>query len=261
MARLVIFDEAVRVVDLPAHPVILGRSRKADIPIADFLLSRKHCSILPSPSGFRLMDLKSSNGTFLNGVRVDKSDLTFDDIIEMGNTVIVLLDTDTWKRGEGLTRLRNPVKAQEMIQAIKKRTVFDRPQKPPGSPGKSGIKDRSGRSGTAAQVPDGDFTAWASRSLLEQPVVRELLENYLAHHLVSVLSRKLPELESLIASAKERLLTRGVLEGDWDHLRDEVRKVVGDLLSSGGPSCEQRAIEDGGPDEGGGPVGDSKDRG
>jgi pSer/pThr/pTyr-binding forkhead associated (FHA) protein len=118
MARLVIFDDRMRGIDLPEHAVVIGRSKKVDVPISDGILSRKHCSIVPMDSGFRLLDLKSQNGTFVNGERVEKTDLEFDDVIEIGNTVLVLLDTETWDRGEGLTGLRNPVKAQELIQRI-----------------------------------------------------------------------------------------------------------------------------------------------
>ena len=82
MARLVIFDETVRGLDLPKHPVILGRSQKVDVPIHDPILSRKHCSIVPAGSGLCLIDLNSSNGTYLNGQPIERSELKFDDIIE-----------------------------------------------------------------------------------------------------------------------------------------------------------------------------------
>ena len=75
-------------------------------------------------SGFSIVDLKSQNGTFVNGERIDKADLEYDDVIEIGETVMVILDTDSWNRGEGLTRLRNPVKAQEQIQKINGKAAF-----------------------------------------------------------------------------------------------------------------------------------------
>ena len=91
MAKLIIFDDSVRGVDLPDRAVIVGRSLKADIPIRDRLLSRKHCTLISEGSGYRLLDLKSANGSFVNGVRVVKVDLECDDVIELGNTVMVLL--------------------------------------------------------------------------------------------------------------------------------------------------------------------------
>lgn len=123
MARLMIFDELMRGVDLPGHAIIIGRSKRVDLPITDRILSRKHCSIVPMDSGFSIVDLKSQNGTFVNGEQIDKADLDYDDVIEIGETVMVILDTDSWNRGEGLTRLRNPVKAQELIQKINGNSV------------------------------------------------------------------------------------------------------------------------------------------
>ncbi len=92
MARIVIFAESVRGMDLSTQSVVLGRSKQADVAIDDKLLSRKHCVIEPAGSGWRLVDLKSSNGTYLNGERVECSSLKFDDVIELGNTVILLLE-------------------------------------------------------------------------------------------------------------------------------------------------------------------------
>ena len=63
MARLIIFDDTVRGVDLPDRAVIVGRSLKVDIPIHDRLLSRKHCTLVPEGKGYRFLDLKSANGS------------------------------------------------------------------------------------------------------------------------------------------------------------------------------------------------------
>jgi len=51
MARLMIFDDCVRGLDLPEHAIIVGRSKRVDVPIRDRILSRKHCSIIPMESG------------------------------------------------------------------------------------------------------------------------------------------------------------------------------------------------------------------
>lgn len=248
MARLVVFDETVRAVDLPAHPVILGRSRKADIPIHDNLLSRKHCTIIPhnlpsstpsgapsgspSGSGYRLIDLKSSNGTFLNGLRVERTELNFDDIIEIGHTVIVLLDTDTWQRGEGLTRLRNPIKAQELIQAIKKRLHVS----PSGAPSLGVHLQKPAR--VSAPRPErkltsaeNNFLEWARKEWLQKPVARQLLEGYLAHHVVSLVVKYSPELRDLLSGVPERIAAGGAFEADLERFQEEVRKAIDDLLA------------------------------
>jgi hypothetical protein len=51
------------------HPVELGREGHLAIKV-DRFLSRRHLRLEPSEVGVVLEDLKSTNGTFLNGERV-----------------------------------------------------------------------------------------------------------------------------------------------------------------------------------------------
>ena len=67
---------------------VFGRSANADVHITDPLLSRHHLMIRASPSGGVLLDLDSSNGTFLNGRLVKEAPLDSDDKIKAGNTVL-----------------------------------------------------------------------------------------------------------------------------------------------------------------------------
>ncbi len=68
----------------------LGRSRTADIPIDDGLLSRIHCRIASDNEKVTLQDLGSSNGTMLNGVSLDETPhiLRDGDVITVGNTAL-----------------------------------------------------------------------------------------------------------------------------------------------------------------------------
>lgn len=129
MARLVIFDESVRGVDLPEQPVVLGRSRTVDVPIRDDILSRRHCSIRPPSraelkkgASFEVVDLESANGTYINGARVERGALRHDDILEIGNTVIVLLVDESARHPEAVLGLRNPEKARQLIERVRARS-------------------------------------------------------------------------------------------------------------------------------------------
>ncbi|MHC4490404.1 MAG: GAF domain-containing protein [Planctomycetota bacterium] len=67
--------------------VLLGRSPKADIKIRDRKASASHCRIERTPSGgFRIFDLESQNGTWLNGRRVRRRTLRAGDVIAVGTT-------------------------------------------------------------------------------------------------------------------------------------------------------------------------------
>ena len=85
----------------------------------DDITARIEDAIVATGDSYRVVDLKSSNCTFLHGNPIDKAEVSYDDVIEIGNTVMVFMDSDAWQRGEGMARLRNPVKAQELIQRIR----------------------------------------------------------------------------------------------------------------------------------------------
>jgi pSer/pThr/pTyr-binding forkhead associated (FHA) protein len=192
VARLIIFDDHVRGVDLPNSPVIIGRSRKSDVPIHDDILSRKHCALLPDGAGYRLVDLGSANGTFVNGERIEKADLSFDDIVEIGNTVLVFLDTEVWKPGEGLARLRHPVKAQELVHRLKahvereKRIPVKRvPRKKPAS------RRRRDLIQSMPELADSTLGAGEGRPRAQAGLV-DLLVDYSVHRTIALLVRNHP---------------------------------------------------------------------
>jgi hypothetical protein len=76
-----------------AGPVELGREPGAGgIVVIDQQVSRRHARITPSPSGARIEDLGSRNGTYVNGQIVGSAprELIAGDTIRMGLTVFEL---------------------------------------------------------------------------------------------------------------------------------------------------------------------------
>jgi len=63
---------------------IIGRSREADIQLTDERVSRNHASLRWSGSGFALVDLQSTNGTFVNGGKAGSIRLLDGDRIRIG---------------------------------------------------------------------------------------------------------------------------------------------------------------------------------
>jgi len=81
-------------IPLQGYEMTLGRSRKADVFIDDEKLSRQHAKISRVGLGYRLIDLESRNGTYVNGVRVLEHPLNSFDMIELGKSKIKFLVTD-----------------------------------------------------------------------------------------------------------------------------------------------------------------------
>ncbi|MEM7682405.1 MAG: ATP-binding protein [Planctomycetota bacterium] len=80
-----------RRIELPDHePQQIGRSSEA-IHLGDQTISRRHAELTPQGKGvWSIRDLHSSNGTFVNGVRVSESrTLKAGDQIRCGNTLLV----------------------------------------------------------------------------------------------------------------------------------------------------------------------------
>jgi hypothetical protein len=68
--------------------VIVGRSRTCDLALPGADASRRHAEILGTSKGFRLRDLGSTNGTFVNGERVEDVELRPGDRIQIGDSTI-----------------------------------------------------------------------------------------------------------------------------------------------------------------------------
>jgi two-component system, cell cycle response regulator len=79
-----------RMTKLDKSELVLGRSTDAGLQVEDDGISRKHCKVnLGANGNFQLVDLGSTNGTFLNGIRVSVATLADGDKIQIGqNTVI-----------------------------------------------------------------------------------------------------------------------------------------------------------------------------
>lgn len=73
---------------LGPNRMLIGRTDRSDILVDDSSVSREHASIERKDGRFILEDLKSTNGTFINGEVVDVRVLNHGDKIRIGNTVL-----------------------------------------------------------------------------------------------------------------------------------------------------------------------------
>jgi pSer/pThr/pTyr-binding forkhead associated (FHA) protein len=77
---------------LPGHARTLGRATGADFIVDAALVSRIHCRLTALPSGdLEVADLESTNGTFVNGQRVENARLASGDRIQVGRLELIAL--------------------------------------------------------------------------------------------------------------------------------------------------------------------------
>jgi len=75
---------------LLTEPVtVIGRGTEADITVADSGVSRRHLELRITPTGVIATDLGSTNGTFVEGHRIDAATLLDGNQITIGRTRIL----------------------------------------------------------------------------------------------------------------------------------------------------------------------------
>jgi pSer/pThr/pTyr-binding forkhead associated (FHA) protein len=83
--------EVTRLVALHQAVTHLGRGFSADLRLEDQSVSRRHAVIVDdgAAAGARILDDRSANGTFVNGVRVADAPLHDRDVIRLGRVALV----------------------------------------------------------------------------------------------------------------------------------------------------------------------------
>ncbi|GAC1439353.1 MAG: hypothetical protein NVSMB55_00530 [Mycobacteriales bacterium] len=87
--ELVSGSETGRIIRLVPPSLVIGRGADADLRLADTGISRRHAELFVGTDAVELVDLRSTNGTSVNGRRIDRVVLTDGDQISIGATAIV----------------------------------------------------------------------------------------------------------------------------------------------------------------------------
>jgi pSer/pThr/pTyr-binding forkhead associated (FHA) protein len=77
------------------EPLKIGRSTDNEIVIENLAISRNHATIHFEDGHYYLADLESSNGSFVNGVRVKKTEILDKDVISIGKHKLYFYDQRT----------------------------------------------------------------------------------------------------------------------------------------------------------------------
>jgi pSer/pThr/pTyr-binding forkhead associated (FHA) protein len=66
----------------------VGRGLVADLRLDDASVSRRHAILVNRDAGARVLDDRSSNGTFVNGRRILQAELEDGDVLRLGRVVL-----------------------------------------------------------------------------------------------------------------------------------------------------------------------------
>jgi pSer/pThr/pTyr-binding forkhead associated (FHA) protein len=78
----------------PGSVKTIGRSSGAEFIVDAALVSRLHCQLTATSDHLRVKDLDSTNGTFVNGKRVQAADLQHGDTLSIGRLALVVSRSD-----------------------------------------------------------------------------------------------------------------------------------------------------------------------
>jgi EAL domain-containing protein (putative c-di-GMP-specific phosphodiesterase class I) len=67
------------------YPFTIGRKESVDLQIDSSRVSREHAQIVKEDGQYRIVDLQSTNGTFVNGNRIEESPLCDGDMLMIAN--------------------------------------------------------------------------------------------------------------------------------------------------------------------------------
>jgi signal transduction histidine kinase len=84
--------------ELKSKPMALGRDTSNPIRLHDTEVSRRHAEVRPVEDTYRIFDLGSANGTYVNGKPVDQAPLRSGDRLQLGQTVMLFNEGPTPER-------------------------------------------------------------------------------------------------------------------------------------------------------------------
>ena len=82
-------DGKITEVPIDKDDFVIGSGANADFKLEDGSVSRRHCRITVDERGYSIADLGSTNGTFVNGVKISNAFLTPGAKIALGSTTLV----------------------------------------------------------------------------------------------------------------------------------------------------------------------------
>ena len=128
--------------------VVVGRSSRCDLTLADESISRNHAELLLGPDGWTLRDLDSRNGIEVNGRRVSQRALRDGDQLRIGSVALQCEITGAPAAAPGVviddTKMEPPprevIEMDTMIPMLAQ--LAPAPERPPGIGAAAGAKAR-----------------------------------------------------------------------------------------------------------------------
>lgn len=118
-------DKVLKTIETDKEVVSIGRNVNNDIQIDNLSVSKNHAQITRDKDSYRVEDLNSTNGTYLNEKMVSKAELKHKDVITVGkHTLEILMDKlytiESSREQVNDTMMLTTEKHKEMLKKQKK---------------------------------------------------------------------------------------------------------------------------------------------
>jgi len=118
-------DKVLKTIETDKDVVSIGRNVNNDIQIDNLSVSKNHAKITRDKDSYRVEDLNSTNGTYLNEKMVSKAELKHKDVLTVGkHTLEILMDKlyaiDTSREQVNDTMMLTTEKHKEMLKKQQK---------------------------------------------------------------------------------------------------------------------------------------------
>ena len=116
-------------IPLDQPEMIIGRDSAVQISVHDSSLSRRHCRIFKDNEEFKIEDLESLNGTFVDRIPIREKVLEHGNEIEIGHSIFVFLTEEDDQRIPGAVLFDSVDEQRSTIQLRPEDASYLRPQK------------------------------------------------------------------------------------------------------------------------------------
>jgi len=109
--------ETLKEFELKDSKILIGRSELCDISISSRFVSKHHALLVRTENAMHLLDLNSTNGTFINSRRIQSKVMRHDDVISLGNHGIKLISP--------IYRTPDVAEEQDLADTARMKTLSD----------------------------------------------------------------------------------------------------------------------------------------
>ncbi len=116
--RILSGAQAGQIFDLKLGKNIFGRSANCDVKILSVGISKEHCEIHIYKDKAMIVDLKSSNGTFVNGVKIQHSIIKLGDKFSLFDVIMDVIPTPDLRPKVSVPQLTRPSRPQQAVESF-----------------------------------------------------------------------------------------------------------------------------------------------